>query len=181
MPSASMWPTISAGTTFAADPSIKVPARGDAFVFKDPEHPEQSRVQRIVGLPGDIVETSGHSLSINGKLVPSCWIGPFSFMSEGQTHEGDLVLEGAGYIVFYERIPFVSDGAWTVAPGEFWAMGDNRRNSYDSRLWFDGKGGGVPQAFIEGKVETAPSVLPPGASALSPNLEECKKQLGISS
>jgi signal peptidase I len=179
MPSGSMWPGIPVGETVTADTSIKNPARGDVFVFKYPEHPETSFVKRIVGLPGDRVEMKGQALSINGKPVASCTIGPFSFSSEDLTHEGELVLEGAGYVVFYEKGPFSNDGAWTVAPGQFWAMGDNRSNSHDSRMWFGGNGGGVPQALLEGKVGGPKAVLPPGASALAPSLEKCKKQLGV--
>jgi signal peptidase I len=178
MPSGSMWPSIPVGETVTADTSIKTPARGDVFVFKLPEHPEQSFVKRIVALPGDRVETKGRTLLVNGKAVPSCVVGPFAFQSEGARHEGDLVLEGAGYLVFHEKESLSSDGAWTVGEGQFWAMGDNRNNSHDSRMWFGGNGGGVPSALIEGKVATTKAALPAGADALAPGFEKCKKELG---
>jgi signal peptidase I len=178
MPSGSMWPSISVGDMVTADTSIKTPARGDVFVFKHPEHPEQSFVKRIVALPGDRVETKGRVLVVNGKPLPSCVVGPFSLQSEGANQEGDLVLEGAGYLVFHEKAALTSDGAWTVAAGQYWAMGDNRNNSFDSRMWFGGNGGGVPQANIEGKIVSVKTVLPPGADALKPSFEKCKKELG---
>jgi signal peptidase I len=178
MPSGSMWPTIPVGESVTADTSMKTPARGDIFVFKHPEHPEQSFVKRIVALPGDRVETKGPTLLVNGKALPSCVVGPASFRSEDATHEGELVLEGNGYLVFHEKESFTINATWTVAAGQFWAMGDNRNNSHDSRLWYGGNGGGVPQALLEGKVVTAKAALPPGAEALSSAFEKCKKELG---
>lgn len=179
MPAGSMWPSIPIGETVTADTSIKTPARGDVFVFKLPEQPNQSFVKRIVALPGDRVEMKGRVLSINGKPVSSCLIGSFSFRSEDATHEGELILEGAGYLVFHDKASLTTDGTWKLGPGEFWAMGDNRNNSYDSRMWFGGKGGGVPKALIEGKVTSLKVALPPGAAALEPSFEKCKKELGI--
>lgn len=178
MPAASMWPSLAPGESVTADTSLKTPARGDIFVFKYPERPEQSFVKRIVGLPGDRVEMKGRVLSINGTPVPSCTIGPFSARVGEDTLKGDLVLEGSGYVAFYDGNESIG-GAWTVAPDQFWAMGDNRNNSHDSRMWFGGTGGGVPQALLEGKVAGPTAVLPTGADALAPNLEKCKKQLGI--
>ena len=46
MPSGTMWPGNPVGET---DTAIKTPARGDIFVFKYPEHPDQSLVMRIAG------------------------------------------------------------------------------------------------------------------------------------
>ena len=179
MPSGSMWPGIEVGAHVTADSSIKTPARGDVFVFKYPEHPEQAFVKRIVGLPGDRIETKGQVLSVNGKPLASCAIGPVSWKAEEATHDGELVLEAPGYVVFYEKSALTIDGSWTVPEGQFWVMGDNRYNSHDSRMWNGGNGGGVPQSLLLGKVEGPKAVLPKAADALAPNLAKCKKELGL--
>lgn len=179
--SSSMWPNIEGGESITADTADKTPTRGSLYAFNLPEHPEQSFVKRIVGLPGDRVETKGHTLSINGKPVPSCVVGTVSLTSEGSSHKGELVLEGegGGYFAFHEDVGHGLDGTWTVAAGQYWAMGDNRANSHDSRMWYGGVGGGVPQALIIGKVEPKKLTLPAEASSLEPAFQNCKTQLGL--
>jgi signal peptidase I len=176
MPSASMYPTIALGTGITADVSVKTPQRGDVFVFDYPENPKQSFVKRIVAVAGDRVEVKGHVLSINGVALPTCAIGVQSYTDdEGTVHKGDLLLESNGsvrYLVFYDGGTGF-DGSWTVKPGESFAMGDNRNNSHDSRVWFGGMGGGVPSALLRGKVELGKVALPKDAAALEPALAKC--------
>jgi signal peptidase I len=84
-------------------------------------------------------------------------------------------------------------GPYFAKSGEVWVMGDNRNNSHDSRMWFGGQGGGVPFENIRGRAlfvwlsvsdngvdwsrEGAPVMgrprLPPSASALDSQFEEC--------
>lgn len=178
MPSGSMWPTLHVGDTLVADKSRKTPGRGDVFAFHYPEHPDQDFVKRIVGLPGDRIETRGPVLVVNGVPLKRCVIGPASYDDEGTVHRGELSLEGSGYLVFHEDGIPPSDGSWVVAANQFWAMGDNRSNSHDSRMWYGGQGGGVPRENLVGIVPASTPELPKGAEALAPKLAGCKMQLG---
>jgi signal peptidase I len=181
-PSASMWPTLEVGERIFTTRLAKQPFRGVVLVFHHPEHREQLFAKRVVGLAGDVVATTGGELSINGWKVPRCMVGRASYRDqdgsgEGGKHEGTLFVEWLGlasYLVFEEKDSQAAVGEWTVAPGQYFVLGDNRNNSHDSRLWFGGAGGGVPIPETQGRIvghETAE--LPKGAEDLAPALASC--------
>jgi signal peptidase I len=97
--------------------------RGDVIVFKYPQSPEVAYVKRLIGLPGEKIEMVGRTVYINGQPL-----------KEDYTQYID-----AGSI--YERY-----GPFQVPEGKYFAMGDNRDNSQDSRFW-----GYVPRDHIIGK------------------------------
>lgn len=175
IPSGSMIPTLQVGdhifvNKFVYGPAIPYtdkrlwtsmpPHRGDVMVFAFPEHPEQDFIKRVIALPGDKLEAKNGHPWINGWEVPHCYVGVYSYSEFDQanpTHEGDLFveyLEDQSYVTLYDRstVSFGdSQGPFYAQPGEVWVMGDNRNNSHDSRMWWGGKGGGVPYANIRGK------------------------------
>jgi signal peptidase I len=54
-------------------------------------------------------------------------------------------LEGHAYLVFFDfSAPKQTQGPWVVPPDEVFTLGDNRNWAFDSRVWFGGRGGGVP-------------------------------------
>jgi signal peptidase I len=97
--------------------------RGDVIVFKYPKSPDVAYVKRLIGLPGDRVEMIGRTVSINGKPLEEKYT---------QYIDAESV---------YGRY-----GPYDVPPGQYFAMGDNRDNSQDSRFW-----GFVPRDHIIGK------------------------------
>jgi signal peptidase I len=101
----------------------KSPKRGDVFVFKYPNSPEVAYVKRLMGMPGDKVEMIGRTLYINDKAL-----------KEDYTQYIDQKSVNAHY------------GPYYVPQGQYFAMGDNRDNSMDSRIW-----GNVPRDYILGK------------------------------
>jgi len=121
------------------------PQRGDVMVFRYPDDPSQDFIKRVVGMPGDKLEIRDRQLYVNGK--------PFERVSEGEYvyPEGDSNAphaalryleknpEGAEYTVLqYNNEAMRSmqpTGPWIVPANHYFAMGDNRDNSRDSRFW----------------------------------------------
>lgn len=97
--------------------------RGDVIVFKYPLNPEVAYVKRLIGLPGDTVEMVGHTVSINGTPLQENYT---QYIDPGSISE--------------------HYGPYKVPEGHYFAMGDNRDNSQDSRFW-----GFVPRDNIIGK------------------------------
>jgi len=171
VPSGSMTPTVLVGDHILIDKTRAV-RRGDIVVFPFPETPEQDFVKRVLGLPGDRIEFHDGHPSINGAAVASCRLGPWSYAdSETQVrHTGDLFAERIGdalSLAFYDdsaEVRVAHQGPFVVAPGEVFVVGDNRLNAYDSRLWFEGRGGGVPIRTIRGVAFVIWLSTPPGAA-----------------
>jgi len=83
------------------------PQRGDVIVFQAPDQPQNDRVKRVIGLPGDIVEVrSDGTVYVNGQQLEEPYLPSH--------HSG-------------------TSGTWTVPEDEYFVMGDNRSVSYDSR------------------------------------------------
>lgn len=179
----SMLPAFAPGMEVSADTRAKTPARGEVWVFRFPENPKQEFVKRVVGLPGDRIEMSRGALVVNGKPVPSCAVGAYTYVEEGQPHPGRLVLEkvdAAAYLTFLEDLPELgAQGPWTAAGGELFMVGDNRLNSHDSRTWRAGLGGGLPEDMLIGRVDPPPLGLPRGAEGLGEAFAKCKVSLGV--
>jgi signal peptidase I len=135
------------------------PRRGDVVVFVPPGDPREIFVKRLIGLPGDTIQVTGGQLFINGALVPRAELGTYVDESGG----GPVVAEK-----FTETLPggkihpilkitdqgFANNtGIYTVPPGDYFFMGDNRDNSTDSRFI------GGPVGFVPAENLLGPAVL----------------------
>lgn len=106
------------------------PRRGDIVVFHLPELNPEPLIKRVVGLPGETVELRDQRVFINGQALADPW---------GQLTPAPLGgCAGADF------------GPVTVPADQYFMLGDNRCNSYDSRLWA-GHGGFVPRQRILGR------------------------------
>ncbi len=144
---------------------IGSPQRGDVMVFRYPEDPSLDYIKRVVGLPGDRIEYRNKRLIINGTPVPVRQIDDYLSRERmqfsrryletlnGVEHEILLEEDAPAFVAPSRAFPHagncnynMSGLACTVPPGHYFAMGDNRDNSSDSRVW-----GFVPDENIVGK------------------------------
>jgi signal peptidase I len=163
IPSGSMAPTLVPGDHVFVNKlaygllTKGLPPRGAVIVFRypdpDPTAEPMDYVKRVVGLPGDSIRFEGTRLFVNGWEVPSCRVGTLPDpYATGLTLEVSVeYLDGAAYLVGHSAA-HVQDGAWRVAAGEVFVLGDNRENAADSRVWNAGRGGGVPLDNVKGPV-----------------------------
>jgi signal peptidase I len=110
------------------------PQRGDIIVFRNPEDRAEDYIKRVIALPGETVEISDKLILINGQPIDDPW--------------GHFLADNALSLRQKEKRYF---GPVSVPPGHYFVMGDNRDFSHDSRMWFGGKGGFVPEQDILGK------------------------------
>ena len=119
------------------------PERGDVAVFKLPSDTSIDYIKRIVGLPGDKIQMIHGQLFINGQMVPRRQIEDCLNPDGGTTLMRQYVESlprGPGEPPLDHRIIKRSDEemldntpVFEVPQGYYFAMGDNRDNSQDSR------------------------------------------------
>jgi len=123
------------------------PKRGDIIVFRYPLDISTNYVKRVIGIPGDRIKLINKKVYRNGRPLdepyayykapyPDYYRDNFpSFPNVSLTDSARDMLQN-----------HVVNGEVVVPPNSYFAMGDNRDNSSDSRYW-----GFVPRANIIGK------------------------------
>ncbi len=103
--------------------------RGDVIVFQKPGY--NDFIKRLIGLPGDRLALKDGTIYVNGeKLDESAYLP-----EDLETIGGTLLVDGGDEL--------------TVPTGHYFAMGDNRKNSHDSRYIDIGF---IKREWMKGKV-----------------------------
>jgi signal peptidase I len=134
------------------------PERGDIVVFRLPKDDTTDYIKRVIGLPGDRVQMIEGVLHINEEPVKRERIEDFIENEEGgRTTRVKRWRETLPNGVSYTTLDLIDNGfydstsVYTVPPGHYFMMGDNRDNSTDSRVL--SQVGYVPLQNIVGKAQ----------------------------
>jgi signal peptidase I len=176
IPSGSMMPTLLAGDYILVNKftyglrvpilnntmvKMNKPKRGDVIVFHYPPDPTIDYIKRVVGEPGDTIQYQDKQLIINGKKLDVTFTNDYEYEMQGaniiSARKSKEQLGEVAHDILVHDIPnqYNSDmpGAKlqagetiTVPAYSYFAMGDNRDNSADSRVW-----GFVPEHNLVGK------------------------------
>ncbi|MBS3796511.1 signal peptidase I [Pseudoalteromonas sp. BDTF-M6] len=158
VPSGSMLPTIEIGDQITVNKmayDLRIPfteyslmrtgepKRGDIVVFQSAAA-DELLIKRVIGLPGDTITMENEILTINGE--------PLSYSVTSDNTNALLAIEQLGEVKHAIRIDKTRSGASgnfasVLIPADYYLMmGDNRRNSADSRFY-----GLVPRSELKGK------------------------------
>lgn len=158
IPSGSMKPTLEVGDRIIVDKmayDLRIPLtnislittgepnRGDIVVFESVAA-ENRLIKRVVGLPGDSISMTNEILTINGRTLD------YKASKDGEQF---LVedLSGLKHTVKHDKskpAQLANFNTVVVPNGHYLVLGDNRRNSADSRVY-----GFVPRKELKGKAK----------------------------
>ncbi len=123
------------------------PKRGDIIVFRYPMDISQNYVKRVIGVPGDHIKVVDKVVYLNGHALTEPYTQHIAPGIEPYRDNFPSSPWGPVYDRAREMLAKnVVNGELVVPPDSFFAMGDNRDNSLDSRYW-----GFVPRENIIGK------------------------------
>lgn len=130
----SMDPTFATSDYLIVDKlsyEIGTPKRNSVVVFRYPNDPKKSFIKRIIGLPNEKVSMKDNVVTITNKENPK----GFEIDQSYVVHKCEQPINNCIYS--FEE---------TLGPDEYFVMGDNRAESFDSRSW-----GPLDKKYILGK------------------------------
>lgn len=123
---------------------IGEPKRGDVVVFKWPKDTRMDFIKRVIGIPGDRIRYVDKVLTVNDETVALAEAGLYA--DDGIIERRHEDFGGVKHDILVNPQAPPRDFEFTVPPGEYFMMGDNRDGSNDSRFW-----GTVPEANLKGR------------------------------
>ena len=129
----------------------KDPQHGDIIVFRYPIDINQTFVKRAIGIPGDHIRIVNQQVYRNGVRLVEPYVIHKSSYDSYRDNFPSVDMNGAMPSSLNDPLramlqDHVVNGEIVVPKDSFFAMGDNRDNSLDSRYW-----GFVPRENIIGK------------------------------
>lgn len=111
IPSASMLPTLVPGDHIVVTPYPfhGTPKQGDVIVFRSTRAADELMIKRVIGIPGDLVESRAGRVLVSGHALPEPYVA-------AQATTGSIAPQ-------------------IVPAGSYFVLGDNRADSLDSRSW----------------------------------------------
>jgi len=111
IPSSSMAPTLVPGDHIVVTPYRfgKKPSRGDVIVFRSPRADDELMIKRVIGTPGDLVETRAGRVIVCGHALTEPYV-------TAQATSGAIAPQ-------------------IIPADSYFVLGDNRADSLDSRSW----------------------------------------------
>jgi signal peptidase I len=105
-----MEPTLAAGDKATFVWPARSMKRGDVVAYQDPRDTSKFVIARVIGLSGETIGMTNGHVMVDGRPL-----------QEGYVTDANRALESWGPV--------------TVPSGDYFLLGDNRRNSMDSRTW----------------------------------------------
>ncbi len=106
----SMVPTLPDGESVLMTRAFTDLEHGDIVGYRYPKDESKSFIHRIIGVPGDRIESAQGRVRLNGQLLAEPYVDEANRSAD-------------------------SWGPLTIPDRQYFVMGDNRRNSSDSRSW----------------------------------------------
>ncbi len=182
VPSGSMWPTILEGDRIFVDKLAyglrlpftqtwlrdgDAPARGDIITFASPKDGTRL-VKRVIAVPGDRISMSANHLTLNGEPLDYEKLEETTLQTLPDGRELRTVVSREGLPGRDHEVAFTlgvfsrnSFDEIVVPEGEYFFLGDNRDQSFDSRFM-----GLVQREHIYGRVTHIALSLDPERSYL---------------
>src|SRR5207249_8442100 len=106
--------------------------------------------KRVMGVPGETIEVRESRVIVSGRAIPTRPLNraDFNWVPEVRSMGSSVEFEDGHYITYTPgKSGFRNQPAILLGPGEYFLLGDNRDDSWDSRAF-----GPVSENRILGKV-----------------------------
>ena len=139
----------------------RIPKLEEVVVFEPPIEPQTFYIKRVIGLPGDEVTLRNGVIILNSVPISRKQLGTKTLWNrDGSGGRHEFTVNLYEEVIGDKKIKITQDtaaslphaanfGPFTVPPGHFFVMGDNRDHSSDSRMW-----GPVPVENMIGRADS---------------------------